>query len=74
MCQDRNLPPRLLSTSFCVKLGYCLPPNEREAILSDPPADTDAFVHAVLVAEGLDPTWVTKPQRDQMIEVVTKFL
>ena len=59
---------------LCVKLGYCLPPSEQDAILSDPPADADAFVDAVLTAEGLDPGSITRPQRSRMIEIVTKFL
>ena len=57
-----------------MKLGYCLPPSEQDAILSAPPTDADAFVDAVLVAEGLDPDSITKPQRSRMIEIVAKFL
>lgn len=59
---------------LCVNLGYCLPPSEQEALLSDPPANIEAFVDAVLLAEGLDPDSVAKPQRGQMIEIVSKFL
>lgn len=59
---------------LCAKLGYCLPPSEQEALLNDPPTDMEAFVDAVLLAEGLDPGSVAKPQRRQMIEIMSKFL
>jgi hypothetical protein len=35
-----------------VPLGFCLPPNEQEALLADPPRELGTFVDAVLVAEG----------------------
>ena len=57
-----------------MKLGYCLPPHEQEAILDNPPPDADAFVDAVLVAEGRDPDLITKQERRPMIEIVTKFV
>jgi hypothetical protein len=37
---------------LCVVYGFCLPPDEAEALLADPPQELDAFVDAVLVAEG----------------------
>ena len=44
-----------LLDSLCVELGFCLPPPEREALTSSPPATADAFTEAVFIAEGLDP-------------------
>ena len=34
------------------KPGYCIPPDNQDAILADPPPDSEAFVDAVLIAEG----------------------
>ena len=59
---------------LCSKLGYCIPPNEREGILNNPPPDADAFVDAVLVAEGFgDLSTVLKQQRRPMLEIVSKW-
>jgi hypothetical protein len=55
-----------------VKLGYCLPPDEQDAILSNPPPDAEAFVDAVLIAEGRSPDVLTKAERRPMIEIVNK--
>ena len=41
-----------------MKLGYCLPPDEREAILGNPPSDAEAFVDAVLLGEAVHPELV----------------
>jgi hypothetical protein len=41
---------------LCVKLGFCLPPHERDRLASEPPANFTAFTRAVFVAEGLDPS------------------
>jgi hypothetical protein len=45
---------RLLD-DLCVDLGFCLPPRERERLLTSPPATVDAFTDAVFVAEGMNP-------------------
>ena len=58
---------------LCVKLGYCLPPHEQEAILTDLPSDAEAFVDAVLVAEGRDPALITKQERRPMVEIAAKL-
>jgi hypothetical protein len=44
-----------LLSKLCDQLGFCLPPDDKLRIQSSPPADIDAFVHAVFTAEGLDP-------------------
>src|SRR4051794_25293000 len=58
---------------LCTKLGYCLPPDAQEAILSNPPSDVGAFVDAVLIAEGRDPNLMTKQERRPMIDIVTNW-
>ena len=40
---------------LCVRYGYCLPPDDYRRLIEDPPQDPEAFVDAVLVAEGLNP-------------------
>ncbi len=40
---------------LCVVLGFCLSPDAQERLMSEPPADVDAFTDAVIRAEGLDP-------------------
>jgi hypothetical protein len=43
---------------LCVELGFCLPPEENQAIIDDPPATVSAFADAVVIAEGLKPDWL----------------
>ena len=59
---------------LCVKYGYCLPPDKAAILLAAPPDDPDAFVDAVLVAEGLDPLLVDKLARHELREVVCDWL
>jgi hypothetical protein len=40
---------------LCVKLGFCLCPEEYRRLLDDPPTEALAFTDAVFTAEGLDP-------------------
>ena len=40
---------------LCVVLGFCLPYEEGQKLMNDPPATTDEFTDAVFRAEGLDP-------------------
>src|SRR5260370_6446383 len=51
---DRNQVGFLLST-LCEKLGYCLPPDERERLISNPPVTVYEFTEAVIWADGEDP-------------------
>ena len=51
---DPALAVQRLLDDLCVKLGFCLPPAERQRLEEDPPANVDAFTDAVLAAEGLD--------------------
>jgi hypothetical protein len=59
---------------LCVSYGYCLGGEENDALIADPPGDPDAFLDAVLVAEGNDPTVLNKRQRDQLRQVVSDWL
>jgi hypothetical protein len=43
---------RLLD-ELCVKLGFCLPPEEARLLRRSPPADVDSFTDAVFDAEGI---------------------
>jgi len=60
---------RLLE-DLCVRLGYCLPPEAKDRILSDPPKSVDAFTDAVAMAEGLDPIAMATEQRQQVRRLV----
>jgi len=42
----------LALAEVCSKLGYCLPSDDQDEIPADPPPDSEAFVDAVLIAEG----------------------
>jgi hypothetical protein len=45
---------RLLD-ELCVRLGFCLPPNDQRRLQASPPTEVEAFTDAVFVAEGMDP-------------------
>lgn len=45
-----------LLDKLCVKLGFCLPPDDIARIKKNPPSDAIAFTDVVFIAEGLDPT------------------
>ena len=59
---------------LCVTFGYCVPPDAAQAILARPHADADAFLDAVIAAEGLDPTLMSRTVRRPMLEVVNDWL
>ena len=63
----------LALSELCSELGYCLPPDEQETILTSPPPDAEAFVDAVLIAEGQDPELVLKQDRRPMLDIVNKW-
>jgi hypothetical protein len=45
---------RLLD-GLCVDLGFCLPPEEKDRLMTSPPNTAEAFTDAVFLAEGMDP-------------------
>jgi hypothetical protein len=59
-----------LLNDLCVRLGYCLPPDDQQRIVSDPPASVDAFTDAVVKAEGFDPVLMASEQRRQVRRMV----
>jgi len=59
---------------LCVRYGYCLGTEEAVAIRAEPPVAPDAFVDAVLVAEGLNPSLCDKRTRSELGEVVRDWL
>jgi hypothetical protein len=56
-----------------MNLGYCLSPDDQDAILANPPADPEAFVDAVLVAEGRNPDLIVKDDKTPLLAIVTKW-
>jgi hypothetical protein len=67
---SRNLAQKPPSTSFAGD-GYCIGGEEAEAIIADPPDDPDAFLDAVLRAEGYQhPELVDKRDREPLLKVV----
>jgi hypothetical protein len=65
-----------LLSDLCLKYGICLALEDHDALVRDPPEDPDAFVDAILVAEGFDPIlcdkqvkrWVTESVRDWIFD------
>ena len=63
-----------LLDELCVRYGYCLSANKQQALLAHVPEDADAFVAAVLDAEGLDPTCLDKGAYQELMGVVRHWL
>jgi len=69
----RESRAELALAELCSRLGYCIPPEERESILRNPPPDADAFVDAVLIAEGRPLDIVLKGERRPMLDIVNRW-
>ncbi|MGW0432870.1 hypothetical protein ACWDV4_10035 [Micromonospora sp. NPDC003197] len=50
---DRSAEVQPLLRELCVKLGFCLPPDEIHRLCESPPGDVDSFTDAVFQAEGM---------------------
>lgn len=61
---------RLLD-DLCVRLGFCLAPEERARLREMPPHDVDSFTDAVFRAEHMDPL-LDKQLRKRVREVVAQ--
>jgi hypothetical protein len=61
---------KALLDDLCVRLGYCLPPDDQRRITSDPPQSADAFTDAVIEAEGFDPALMAAEQRQEVRRMV----
>jgi len=59
-----------LLSELCERLGYCLPQDEWDTLLANPPADVDSFADAVLSADGLDVAVMDTVQRRQVTALV----
>lgn len=46
---------RILLDRLCVKMGFCLSPDDIQRILNDPPTDVRAFTDEVFRSEGQNP-------------------
>jgi hypothetical protein len=49
-----------LLSDLCVRYGFCLPSDEHDRLLANPPQEVGAFVDAVFIAEGLNPETADK--------------
>jgi hypothetical protein len=60
---------------LCVTYGYCIGGEEWDAIVANPPDHPDAFLDAVLRAEGYEaPELFAKHDREPLLEVVRAWL
>jgi hypothetical protein len=59
---------------LCATYGRCLPSEQQAALLVDPPQTADAFVDAVLRAEGDDPATYDRHARADLTAVVADWL
>ena len=59
---------------LCVTHGCCLPGERNDELIADPPGDPDAFLDAVLNAEGNDPKLLSKARREQLRQVIADWL
>jgi hypothetical protein len=57
-----------------VKLGYCLPPDDKRQIVTNPPETVDGFTEAVVTAEGFDPVLMATDQRQAVRAMVADAL
>ena len=64
--------PEKLLNDLCLRLGYCLPGDDQQAIITDPPMTVDAFTDAVVTAEGFDPVLMATEQRQQVRRMVAE--
>lgn len=63
---------RLLN-ELCIKLGFCLPPNDIRRLCESPPGDVDSFTDAVFEAEWMGDMSYTN-LRYQVREVVDQHM
>jgi hypothetical protein len=56
---DRTEVDSLLA-DLCIGHGFCLPSQEHDGLVANPPQEVLAFVDAVFITEGLNPETVNK--------------
>lgn len=60
---------RLLD-ALCVKLGFCLPPDERKRIVQAPPEDVRTFTDTVFTGDGMNPELADRHLDRQVLAMV----
>jgi hypothetical protein len=63
-----------LLRDICTRGGFCLRPDEVQALVAAPPPDVNSFVDAILVAEGIDPLFCGTGTRDFLSDAVRDWL
>jgi hypothetical protein len=64
--------PAQLLNDLCVRLGFCLPPDEQHRIIRLPPSTIDAFTDDVITSEGLDPATIRTDLRVEVRAMVAR--
>jgi hypothetical protein len=59
---------------LCADYGYCGASQSAEEFLATTADDLDAWVHAVLAAEGIEPPLASKEGRREVREVIRDWL
>jgi hypothetical protein len=70
---DRESDVQRLLNELCIKLGFCLPPEENRRLRESPPGKVDSFTDAVFEAEGMGDMSYTDLRR-QVREIVDKHM
>jgi hypothetical protein len=55
---------------LCVEFGFCLPPDDVQRLVAEPPVDPQQFLDEVIRREGLDPVFYDWHFYRQMLGVV----
>ena len=63
-----------LLSDLCLRKGICLPPDEHDRLVASPPTDPDAFVAAILIADGEDPVLASKQVKQWVSEAVRDWI
>ncbi|MGA5305867.1 hypothetical protein ACPCHT_38650 [Nucisporomicrobium flavum] len=70
---DLDSDVQRLLNELCIRLGFCLSPEDSRRLLESPPEGVDAFTDAVLEAEGMGDMSYTDVRR-QVREVVDHYM
>lgn len=70
---DQDSRVQQLLDELCVRLGFCLPPEDNDRLCESPPANAAAFTDAVIAAEGMGDMSNTSLRR-QVREVVDRHM
>ncbi len=72
---DLDSDVQRLLNELCIKLGFCLPPDDIRRLCESPPDHADSFTDAVFEAEGMGGmSYVDKYLRRQVREVVDRHM